>query len=398
MRGHTQRHDRSNRASRSVIAIGAVTVACADLLGADFGVSVGTGGTATGGADAGLPDSAGSGGTVTLPDAADGSGGTGGTSDAAAETADGAADSGGAVEPSCVGLTSTCGPTQSDGCCSSDQVPGGTFYRGQQLGANLGNDDGWNPAFEWDGEGPEHQATVPGPYRLDRYEVTVGRFRNFVKAYPMAFAVGAGEIDYVVGSGWQTSFETELPSTAAELTASLESCVGTTWSATPGSTQMETRPINCVNWYVAFAFCAWDGGRLPTEAEWEFAAANGSHDWVYPFGISFDPIPTCFDGNHAGCHGSPRPVGQFVDGQGPFGQHDLGGNVWEWMYDWKGDYPAPACSGAGCVGQVDNGLRAVRSGSFENAAGSLRAARRGSAVPASHGAPYGFRCVRPESA
>ena len=73
--------------------------------------------------------------------------------------------------------------------------------------------------------------------------------------------------------------------------ANLASCtIYSTWTASAGS--QENLPINCVNWYEAYAFCIWDGGFLPSEAEWEYAAAGGSQQREYPWG-STTPGTAC---------------------------------------------------------------------------------------------------------
>ena len=109
-------------------------------------------------------------------------------------------------------------------------------------------------------ERPEHDATV-GAFYLDKYEVTVGRFRNFVAKFDGTPPVeGAGENPLVVGSGWQTAWNSSLSASQAELISSVNCYPGNqTWTNTVGP--YEAYPINCINWYEAFAFCVWDGGR-----------------------------------------------------------------------------------------------------------------------------------------
>src|SRR6185503_5212427 len=101
--------------------------------------------------------------------------------------------------------------------------------------------------------------------------------------------------------------------------------------------------MNCVSWFEAFAFCAWDGGRLPTETEWNYAAAGGNEQRVYPWGANIDLTKASYDcaGDGSGT-GTPNcmfsdmlPVGsRSPQGDGKWGQADLAGNVWEWTLDW----------------------------------------------------------------
>jgi len=94
----------------------------------------------------------------------------------------------------------------------------------------------------------------------------------------------------------------------------------------------DERPMVGISWQEARAFCKWLGGRLPTEAEWEYAARGGIAGGTYPWG---DEPPTC-ERAHFGACGSgslePRAVGQ--DPPNEYGLHDMAGNVREWVADW----------------------------------------------------------------
>jgi formylglycine-generating enzyme required for sulfatase activity len=115
-----------------------------------------------------------------------------------------------------------------------------------------------------------YPATVSDFY-LDKYEITVGRFRQFVNAGMGTQAsppgLGAGVHPLIEGSGWKLAWNTSLLATTDALKTALK-CDSTfqTWTDTVDGGN-ENRPQNCMNWYEAFAFCAWDGGRLATEAE-----------------------------------------------------------------------------------------------------------------------------------
>ncbi len=125
-------------------------------------------------------------------------------------------------------------------------------------------------------------ATV-SDFRLDRYEVTVARFRRFAAAYSPALVPSGGGRDPNDPSdlGWDPAWNALLPADAHALTEGLKcDAFLQTWTDEPDANELN--PINCVTWYEAFAFCAWDGARLPTEAEWNFAASGGNEQRVYP--------------------------------------------------------------------------------------------------------------------
>ncbi len=92
----------------------------------------------------------------------------------------------------------------------------------------------------------------------------------------------------------------------------------------PGRAQ---HPVVLVSWHDARAYCAWAGGRLPTEAEWEKAARGGLEEKRYPWGDEIDPSLANYD-NREGT----TPVGSYP--ANGYGLYDMAGNVWEWVADW----------------------------------------------------------------
>src|SRR5262249_2208073 len=156
-------------------------------------------------------------------------------------------------------------------------------------------------------------------------------------------------------AGWEAAWDSYLPQSLGEWTAAL-GCPAqtfTSWTETPvRGTTGEQLPIDCVNWYQAYAFCIWDSdGFLPSAGEWNYAAAGGSEQRVYAWG---NDDPQDGDATRAiwGCaFGSPpcpslanvAPVGSASAGAGRWGQFDLTGNLWEYVLDLGADSTPLPC-------------------------------------------------------
>ena len=274
---------------------------------------------------------------------------------------------------SCANLPKTCGVSKSDDCCASPLVPGGTY--------NRSND-------------PMYPATV-STFRLDKYEVTVGRFRAFVnagggtRATPPAAGSGTG---VTFGTGWDPAWNAHLVANAEALKAALKcDAQRQTWTNEPSTN--DNLPINCVNWFDAFAFCIWDNGRLPTEAEWNYAASGGSEQRVYPW--SNPPSSTTIDDTQAvfcGLTCAVQHVGsRSPKGDGRWEQADLSGNVWEWMLDWYAPYLNPCVD---CTNLITTTDRVVRGMSFSQPPLNLRTGSRPHATPLNRDNSSGFRCAK----
>ncbi len=248
-------------------------------------------------------------------------------------------------------------------------------------------------------EQPEHAATVAS-FALDRFEVTVGRFRRFAAAFDgTPPAADAGAHPLIEGSGWRAEWDDNLATDQPSLIAGLK-CDSTLQTWTDEAGELEELPINCVSWFEAFAFCVWDGGRLPTEAEWEFAAAGGKDNRLYPWG---GQAPTtrraaygCSYGTDpASCtFGDIAEVGSLPLGKGKWEHQDLAGGMNEWVFDFYDVrwYALGTCDN--CANVTPSSPRVQRGGSFDGPAGLLRAASRFLLTAELRGYGLGFRCAR----
>jgi formylglycine-generating enzyme required for sulfatase activity len=291
-----------------------------------------------------------------------------------------------------VGAGVDCGNGRSD-CCASLPVPGGTFRRTYD-GAHC--------------QDPAYPATVSS-FRMDRFEVSVGRYRSFLRegrgTAQRPPAAGEGGHPRIPGSGWDPAWASQLPRDDAAARAGLRCGATATWTDRPGAN--ERLPINCVTFYEAFAFCAWDGARLPTEAEWNYAAAGGDEQRVYPW--SRPPSSEEIDDTRAVfAQAWVRPVGsKSPAGDGRWGHADLSGNVWEWTLDTAETADllptvgAQPCTPSGfplpcvdCARQAPGGIRALRGGGFGMPRQGMIASLRRGSEPADRYHVFGVRCVR----
>lgn len=224
-------------------------------------------------------------------------------------------------------------------------------------------------------EKPEHKVTLTQPYKLAKTEVTVAQFRAFVEA-----------------KGYKTTAEKQGSCWSLDAKGDWDEVKGNSWRKL-GFKQGDDHPVACVSWEDANAYVAWlsketeKSYRLPTEAEWEYAA-RGGQEGAYPWGQSIGK-------NNANCSGDlcgdkfeyTSPVGSFA--ANPFGLHDMHGNVWEWVSDRYGAYAAePQQDPQG----ADKGAsRVLRGGSWSLDARYARSAYRSSYTPDDRFIRMGFR-------
>jgi formylglycine-generating enzyme len=261
-------------------------------------------------------------------------------------------------------------------------LDGGTFLMGSE-------DPG---GFPEDGEGPVREVVVE-PFRIAAYAVTNDEFGAFVEA--------ARHRTTAERFGWSFVFAGLLPHDFPRTHAVAHApwwrkVEGADWRRPdgPGSSIDERgdHPVVHVSWTDARAYCRWAGLRLPTEAEWEYAARGGLEQKRYSWGDELTPAGehrcniwqgsfpehnTCEDG-----HYGTAPVDSFEPNG--FGLFNTSGNAWEWCADWFDD-PAGPGSGRGKV---------IRGGSYlchESYCNRYRVAARSRNTPDSSTGHMGFR-------
>lgn len=250
------------------------------------------------------------------------------------------------------------------------QLSGGRYRRGN-----------WNNSG-YDDQTPVRAIMLDG-FAISQKEITVGQFRTFVKE--TGYTTSAEKY----GGCWKTNSEGKL---AKEERA--------TWR-NPGFQQEEDHPVVCVSWTDAREFADWIDARLPTEAEWEYAARSGGQKIRYPWGnvftgdtLNFADRNTSFPWSEASTDDGYRqtaPVGSYS--QNEVGLYDMGGNVAEWCQDWyQPDYYSMS-SKQNPDGPSQGEKRVYRGGSWRDHATDSQTTVRRKAKPNLPTGYLGFRVV-----
>ena len=235
-------------------------------------------------------------------------------------------------------------------------IPAGTVHMGAQSRSNKGRN--YDPEA-LDDESPVHEVMLR-PFRIGRFPVTVQEFGAFV-----ADGGYAAQKHWVEGYG-----KFEKPEN---------------WDR---QKQYPNRPVVGVSWFEAAAYCAWAGGRLPGEAEWE-RAARGPENSRYPWGN--EPPLDASRANYGMAVGHPTPVGMFPSGNTSEGLCDMLGNVWEWCDYWYGLYDSGTQNNP--PGPKKEDYKVMRGGSWGGDPQYARVSLRLRGEPAFRSLNVGFRCA-----
>jgi formylglycine-generating enzyme len=229
-------------------------------------------------------------------------------------------------------------------------VPAGSF----PMGVPKGDRDGGRDEY------PRHEVMLDN-YYIDTYEVTHGRYAEFVKA-----------------TGHRTPENPKYPKR-------------TLWSDHL-SDSLSERPVINVDWQDAEAYCRWAGKRLPTEAEWE-KAARGTDDRRFPWG-NVEPTHKHLNFNQQ-WQGEKTlmPVGSYEAGKSPFGAYDMAGNVWEWVADWYDPLYYEKSPMVNPKGPDSGTYKVLRSSGWSVETPLVRLFTRVKSDPTNRNDSTGFRCA-----
>jgi formylglycine-generating enzyme len=211
------------------------------------------------------------------------------------------------------------------------RIPAGRFKRGSALSDPERDED----------EGPQHEVAI-SEFELAKYEVSNAQYAAFLEANPSIEAP----------RGWEAGLPLDFPASG-------------------------------MSWHEAQLFARWAGGRLPTEAEWEYAARAGTSDSRYG---PLDQIAW----HYVKASGTKHPTGRMQSNA--WGLYDMLGNVEEWCADWYGPYASDQRSDPS--GPQDGTMRVLRGGAFRYDGRSARAPNRSCVEPSSRYSAVGFRIAR----
>ena len=261
-------------------------------------------------------------------------------------------------------------------------------------------------AFAGDGEGPVRPVELT-PFSIGSTPVTTTQFKKFV--------LDTGYVTDAERFGWSFVFWLHMPKSQFQQLVTDTVAAAPWWCQVPGASWRapegpgsdtsgrEQHPVVHVSWYDAQAFAAWYGGRLPSEAEWEYAARGGLEQKLYPWGDELTP-----EGRHLcniwqGHFPNENTADDGYSGTSPvqayppngYGLYSMTGNIWEWCADWF-TRDVASLSAKDPAGPAEGSAKVMKGGSFlchASYCNRYRSAARTSNSPDSSSSNVGFRCA-----